>query len=194
MVLVTGANSFQGMHIVDQLLEHGYRVRGAVRDAEKAVWTAKVFKERRGAGRYTTAVIPDMAVRHAYDLAIRGCSGVIHCASVTELNPNPHEVVTPSMAGVLNALEAAEKEPTVQRFVYCSCISAAVSHDRGVRNAVTSESWNLLDFEDAWGPQPYEPDRVLAVQASAKMQAEQAVWRWFWAHRPPFVLNTGEFG
>ena len=191
---MTGANSFQGLHIVDQLLQHGFRVRGTIRDAEKAVWTAKLFRDRYGPGRYTTAVIPDMAAQHAFDIAARGCAGVVHVASVTTPSSDPHEVITPSIAGALNALEAAAKEPNVRRVVLTSCASAAVSHDRAVRNVVGGESWNLFDFEDAWGPptEDGQGSRVPAVLASAKMQAEQAVWKWVTERRPAFVVNSGE--
>ena len=89
LVLVIGANSWQGLHIVDQLLERGYRVRGTVRDADKAVWTAKYFRNKYGAGRYTTAVIPDMAAKYAFDIAVHGCSGVVHVASVMSMSPDP---------------------------------------------------------------------------------------------------------
>ena len=177
LILVTGANSWQGLHIVDQLLDQGYRVRGTVRDAEKAVWTGKYFKDRYGAGRYTTSIIQDMAKQFAFDIAVRGCSGVIHVASVTKASPDPDEIITPSIAGAINALEAAAREAGVKRFVYCSSVAAAVSHDRGVRNEITSESWNMLDFEDAWAPPPYQADRLRPVQASSKMQTEAAVWR-----------------
>ena len=193
LVLVTGANSWQGMHIVDQLLEHGYRVRGTVRDAEKAVWTSKYFKDRYGAGRYTTAVIPDMVPQGAFDLAARGCSGVIHVASNTSFSPDPNVVIPPSIAGAVNALEAAAKEPQVKRFVYCSSVSAAVNSGTGVRNHVTSDSWNMSAFSKAWEPPPYEDDRCWAVYCSSKMQTEQAVWRWYKERRPQFVLNAGKY-
>ena len=169
LVLVTAANSWQGIHIVDQLLERGYRVRGTVRDAEKAIWTSKFFGDKYGAGRFTTAVIPDMAAQGAFNIAVRGCAGVVHVASVTSMSSNPDDVVTPSIAGALNALEAAALEPNVTRFVHCSAVSAAISHDRGKRHEVTSQSWNMLDFNDAWAPPPYKEDRALAVSASSKM-------------------------
>jgi len=195
LVLVTGANSWQGMHIVDQLLEHGYRVRGAVRDAEKAISTVKYFTNKYGAGQYTTAVIPDMIPQGAYDIAARGCSGLIHVASIMTFSPDPNEVITPSIAGVLNALEAAAKEPNMKRFVYCSAAAAAVSQGTGMRNEVTNESWNMSAFKTAWeAPPPYDADRAWAVFSSSKMQAEQTVWRWYHARRPQFALNTGRLG
>ena len=180
------------MHVVDQLLHHGYRARGTVRDAEKAVWTSKYFKEKYGVGRYTTAIIQDMSKQHAFDIAIRSCAGIVHVASVTTPSSNPNEVITPSIAGAINALEAAHKEVNLKRFVMCSSASAAVSCYRGERNEVTSESWNMLDFEDAWAAEPFDDGRVHAVAASSKMQTEAAVWRWYNRRKPRFVLNTGE--
>lgn len=192
LILVTGANGWQGMHVVDQLLEHGYRVRGTVRDAEKAVWTSRYFEDKHGPGKYTTAVIPDMVPRGAFDIAAKGCAGIIHVASVMTFSPDPNEVIAPSIAGALNALEAAAREPSIRRFIYCSASAAAVAQGTGVRSEVTNESWNMAAFRAAWEPPPYEIDRAWAVFASSKMQTEQAVWRWYHAKRPLFTLTTGK--
>ena len=192
LILVTGANSWQGFHIVNQLLERGYRVRGTVRDPDKAVWTAKYFRDQFGPGRYLTAIIPDMAVRGAFNLAIRGCSGVIHTAHVTSMSGNPNDVVTPSIAGALNALEAAVLEPLVTRFVYTSSVNATISHERNEPNEVNSQSWNMMDFRDAWSPPPYGEDRAFPTYNASKMQTEAAVWKWHDTKKPHFVLNSGE--
>lgn len=197
LILVTAANSFQGMHIVDQLLAHGYRVRGTVRDAAKAVWTSKYFRDKYGPGRYTTAVIPDMIPRDAFDLAVRNCSGVIHCASVTTLSADPTKVIAPSIAGALNALGSAAREAGVTRFVLCSAATAAVDSGSSMKPVdVTSTSWNMECFYTAWNGSPkHESDmeRAWAVQCAAKMQTEQAAWRWYREQRPSFVFNTGMF-
>jgi NAD(P)-dependent dehydrogenase (short-subunit alcohol dehydrogenase family) len=198
LILVTAANSFQGIQIVDQLLAHGYRVRGAVRDAAKAVWTSKLFKHKYGPGRYTTSIVSDMVPRNAYDLAVRSCAGVIHCASVTKLDPDPTKTIAPSIAGALNALASASRESSVKRFVYCSALTAAVDPTIGRLNHVTYESWNMECFQAAWnGPisnkAESDMERAWSVQCAAKFQTEQAVWRWYREQRPEFDLNTGEF-
>lgn len=38
LVVVTGANCNISSHVVDQLLQRGYRVRGIVRDVSKSQW------------------------------------------------------------------------------------------------------------------------------------------------------------
>lgn len=193
LVLVTGANGWLGMHVVDQLIEHGYRVRGTVRDAAKAEWTGKYFRDKYRPGKFFPVVVPDMVPQGAFDIAARGCSGIVHVASVMTLSGNPDDVITPSIAGALNALEAAAREPSVKRFVYCSAAAAAVPQGSRMGEEVTNESWNMSALKTAWEPPPYDVDRAWAVFASSKMQAEQTVWRWYRARRPQFVLNTGTF-
>jgi nucleoside-diphosphate-sugar epimerase len=42
-VLVTGANGFVAMHVVDQLLKAGYAVRGTVRNETKSAHIKQTF-------------------------------------------------------------------------------------------------------------------------------------------------------
>ncbi|KAK3675607.1 hypothetical protein LTR78_004691 [Recurvomyces mirabilis] len=166
LVLVTGANGWHGMHICDQLLQHGYRVRGTVRDERNAMSLAKYFESKYGAAQFQPAIVPDMVVQGAYSAAVQGCTGVVHSASVMTFDTDPHEVVTPSIAGALHALEAAAAEPGVRRFVYCSATAAAVMQGDGKRNEVTHESWNMAAFRTAWGTASDDEARGFAVFAS----------------------------
>ncbi|QIW96929.1 hypothetical protein AMS68_002447 [Peltaster fructicola] len=189
-VLVTGANGWLASHVIDKLLSLGYCVRGTVRDDDKAVWTTQTFCDKYGPDRYTACIVPEMSEPGAYNLAIKGCSGIIHIASVTTFSTHAHDVIPPTIMGALNALEAAAKEPKVRCFVYCSSVTAAASRGGGLRKEVTSESWNMGVFKAAWDRLPTENlDRAWSVFASSKMQAEQAVWKWYREKRPNFVLN-----
>jgi len=71
-VLVTGANGYLGMHVVDQLLTSGYKVRGTVRDSEKAQWTTEYFDEKYGKGNYEASVVADLSQEGAFDHLIKG--------------------------------------------------------------------------------------------------------------------------
>ncbi|TKA22296.1 hypothetical protein B0A50_08021 [Salinomyces thailandicus] len=92
LVLVTGANSFHDLHIVDQLLLSGYRVWWQVRSAEKAMWTSEYLSDRYGSDKYTTAIVPDMLPQGASDLAAFHCSGYVHVAAIMTFSSNPQEV------------------------------------------------------------------------------------------------------
>jgi uncharacterized protein YbjT (DUF2867 family) len=71
LILITGANSYISAHCIEQALEAGYRVRGAVRDAEKSKWLYSHF-ERYGSGKFELVRVADMANDGAYDEAMKG--------------------------------------------------------------------------------------------------------------------------
>lgn len=71
-VLVTGANSYIGSHVADQLLLLGYKVRGTARDATKAKRVQDLFDKKYGTGKFEGVVVPDMSVEGAYDEVIKG--------------------------------------------------------------------------------------------------------------------------
>lgn len=134
-----------------------------------------------------------MALPGAFDVAVRGCAGVVHCASVTNFSPDPTEVITPSIAGALNLLESAAMELSIKRVVVTSSTMAASAAGANTRAEIASDSWNMSAFSAAWQPPPYDKDpmRPWEVYCSSKLQMEQAAWRWCGDHRPHFVLNTG---
>ncbi len=72
LVLVTGANGWIASHVVDQLLQAGFNVRGTSRDASKAEWLQDYVAETYGTQRFEVAVVPDMSVEGAFDDAVKG--------------------------------------------------------------------------------------------------------------------------
>ncbi|KAK0284617.1 hypothetical protein LTR91_002334 [Friedmanniomyces endolithicus] len=74
LVLVTGVNGFLGCHVADQLLAHGYRVRGTVRDAAKNAWIPGHFEENYGAGKLELVEVKDLSAEGALDEAVKGKS------------------------------------------------------------------------------------------------------------------------
>lgn len=71
-VLVTGANGLLGSHTADQFLEHGYKVRGTVRDAEKNAWLQALFDNKYGKGSFELFEVPDLTVDGAFHEAVKG--------------------------------------------------------------------------------------------------------------------------
>ena len=71
LVLVTGVNGYIASHIAKHLLEHGYRVRGTVRDAYKADYMHALFDEY-GEDAFKTQIVKDMAADGAFDEVVKG--------------------------------------------------------------------------------------------------------------------------
>ncbi|XTI84528.1 hypothetical protein V2W45_1339567 [Cenococcum geophilum] len=92
LVLVTGVNGFIGSHIADQLLAHGYHVRGTVRDVAKAEWMSEFFKSRHPDDQFELVAVPDnvkgrltrseVGMLAGPALAGLGAAGVVHVASI----------------------------------------------------------------------------------------------------------------
>lgn len=72
IVLVSGSNGWIASHIVDQLLQAGYNVRGTSREVAKAQWLKEYVERAYGPGRFEIAVVPDMGVEGAFDEAVNG--------------------------------------------------------------------------------------------------------------------------
>jgi nucleoside-diphosphate-sugar epimerase len=190
-ILVTGATGCLGSHTVKQFLERGYKVRGTVRDLDKASWLVQdIFKSYADRGEFELALVPDFAADNAFDDAINGVSAITHIASIVNFDPDPNNVVTGTVAGVNNILEAALKEQSVKEFVYTSSFLAATMPVPGNKAVVTRDSWNDFALEAAWASPPYEPTRAPAVYAASKVAAEKAVWKFAQDRNPQFSVNT----
>lgn len=191
LVLVTGATGFVASHVIIQLLERGYRVRGTVRDLDKASWLTKdAFATYAGRGDLELVTVADLGAEHAFDDAMDGIAAIVHVASVVTFAPDPHEVVPRTVKGATSILEAALQAPSVRSFVYTSSIVAATPVRAGNTTHVGHDTWNEEAERLAWAPPPYEPSRGGAVYAASKAAAERAVWDFVATRRPPFRVST----
>lgn len=212
-VLVTGANGFIGSHIADQFIKNGYRVRGTTRDPEKHAWIKNVLENTHGQGQFELVAVPDMQADGAFDDAVKGMhmildftsihaaslsvigvgvTAVVHTATTYSMDPNPHNVIPGTVAGVKNALMAAAKEPTVKRFVLTSSSASALIPRPNEEVTVTTDTWNEMIIKEAYRDPPYEPERAYPVYAASKTLAEKEAWRFVQENNPGFVLNTGK--
>lgn len=90
-----------------------------------------------------------------------------------------------------HTLEAANKEPSVKRFVFTSSSTAATNPVPNKEFDIDTSSWNQVAIDKAWAPPPYEePDRAWNVYGASKTQAEQAVWKFVKENSPHFETNT----
>jgi nucleoside-diphosphate-sugar epimerase len=193
LVLVTGANGYVGSQIAKHFLEHGYKVRGTVRDLKKASWLVNdVFKTYADSGNLELVHVHDLAADHAFDEAVRGVSAIAHVATVVTFDPDPKNVIPQTVRGVVSILEAALQETSVKEFVYTSSIVAAVIPQPGVNTHVDSDTWNDAIVQMVSAPPPSEPNpaRGSMVYMASKVEAEKAVWKFVMDKKPHFSVNT----
>lgn len=190
-ILVTGASGYIGANIVREALDLGYHVRGTARSQEKADNTKKSFKNHPN---YTAVIVPDFVhPSAAIDESVKGIDAVILVASDTSFNDDPKVVVDGVVAGTLNFLRAAAKEPSVKRFVLTSSSMAALTPIPNKEITATSKSWNDEAVDVAWnkkgqgiGPNPYP----FVVYGASKVAGEKAFWKFIQEEKPSFVANT----
>ena len=169
-VLVTGASGFIAGHCVSELTEHGYQVRGTVRDPAKADHLAGLAE----------LVSADLESDAGWAEAVAGCAYVLHVASPFPLEDpaNEDELVRPAVEGTLRVLHAAAASGTVKRVVLTSSV-AAVRPARPGGETLTEDDWADIDSDDA-----YQKSKTLA---------ERAAWEYAHAEGRPelVVINPG---
>ncbi|KAJ5606603.1 hypothetical protein N7510_009384 [Penicillium lagena] len=189
-VLVTGATGFLASHIVKEFLERGYKVRGTVRDLVRAAWLNNLFKSYAERNEFELCLVPDLAVDHAFDDAVKGMSAIAHVATITSFDPDPHNVIPPAVKGVRSIMEAALTEPMVKELVFTSSFLATAMAVPGINTHVDDNTWNDTASQLAWAPPPYEPKRAGPVYSASKVASEKAVWEFVKEKNPHFTVNV----
>lgn len=168
-VLVTGVSGYLAGHIVTDLQDHGYEVRGTVRSLANTAATAHLTG--------VELVQADLGADAGWAEAVAGCRFVVHAASPFPSDEPEHEdeLVRPAVDGALRVLRAADAAG-VERVVLTSSVAAVrVGHHK-----VCTEA----DWSDPAQCNPYEKSKTLA---------ERAAWE-FARSRPDFelaVINPG---
>lgn len=187
-ILITGATSFVGTHVIETFLEHGYKVRGQVRNDASALKVQKAFPT--AGASLTTVSVADITAPGAFDAAVKDVSGVIHCASpfVMQVENNERDLLDPAIKGTTRILEAvAAHAPQVKRVVITSSFAAIVDPLQGARPGYTytEADWNPTTYDDA----VKTSDGAVAYCAS-KTLAEKAAWEFVEAKKPGFTVST----
>jgi UDP-glucose 4-epimerase len=166
LAIVTGAAGFIGSHMVDLLLEKGYRVRGI-----DNLCGGRTANLEQHAGSPDFTLDPrDLRSVSASDPAFKGATYVFHFAGIGDIVPSidrPVDYVSANVMGTVQALEAA-RHAGVHKFVY-----AASSSCYGIAT-------ELPTSEHA----PIAPQYPYAL---SKYQGEQAVLHWGQVYQLPIV-------
>jgi dihydroflavonol-4-reductase len=168
-VLVTGATGFIAQHIILQLLEAGYDVRGTARGEGRTEEVATILAAHLSPAHQPRlsesfeVVSADLLADQGWDDAVQDCRFVLHVASpFPPQNPkNEDDLIIPARDGALRVLRAA-KAANVERVVMTSSI-AAVLYGRAHDHVFTEDDWS-----DVNGPHigAYEKSKTLAERAA----------------------------
>ncbi|KAH6715236.1 hypothetical protein BKA61DRAFT_722126 [Leptodontidium sp. MPI-SDFR-AT-0119] len=161
-ILVTGVNGMVASNIASLLLEMGYKVRGTVRNVEKASWMQEKFDKLYGKNNFELVSVADLADEGAFDEAVKGVSGIAHVASIVG-HFDPNTGIPGVIDDAVNTLKSAAKEPSVKAFVYTSS------------SCIGPDSWNEHAIKVAW---------------VRKAEAEAASWKFMKETKPAFVFNA----
>ena len=110
-ILVTGASGYVALHVVDQLLKAGHRVRGTVRSLTNAEKVAPLKMLGESAQHPLELVEADLLDASSWAKAVEDIDIVMHVASPVTINPSiPDDaIIRPALEGTLNVLNAAQR-------------------------------------------------------------------------------------
>ncbi|MDB5506630.1 MAG: NAD-dependent epimerase/dehydratase family protein [Devosia sp.] len=172
LILVTGASGFVGKWCVVRALEHGYRVRGTIRSAEKAMQVrdtvvALLGEEPASRLELVTADILDDA---GWAEAMQGVKAVLHvAAAIRGDEPKDQSVVIrPAVEGTARVMRFAHAAG-IGRVVLTSSIATVGyghGHTTGKRVYDETHFTNLDGIKWKW------------AYCIGKTQAERAAWEY----------------
>jgi len=167
IVLVTGATGFIASHLILELIERGYTVRGTARSAEKAGALNAILSAYAGKPVEIELVSLDLTRDEGWAEAMEGVDFVQHVASpFPPTQPkHPDDLIIPAREGALRALRAA-KAAGVKRVVLTSSV-AAVDNGWGPAGPEVYDETSWTTFE---GPEP------VPAYSQSKTYAERAAW------------------
>jgi UDP-glucose 4-epimerase len=166
IAVVTGAAGFIGSHMVDLLLERGYRVRGI---DNLLAGRLENLKQHQGEPRFA---LEERDVRSLTpgDPVLQGAEFVIHFAGIGDIVPSidrPTEYMSVNVMGTVHALEAA-RHAGVRKFVY----------------AASSSCYGLAEELPTTEAAPIQPQYPYAL---SKYNGEEAVLHWGSVYKLPVV-------
>ena len=172
LILVTGATGFIGGALVRRLVDHGKRVRCALRQPIAV----------RGA---ETVVVGEIGSQTQWQEAVSGVNVVVHLAGVAHLAATPHS------AGVHRAVNASGTSSLVQAAVAAGVKRLVFVSSIGVNGETSGE--RPFREEDAANPEgPYAVSKFEAEQRLVALAAAQAI-EWC-IIRPPMVYGPNAQG
>ena len=161
-ILVTGASGYIGLHVIAQLIDRGYLVKGSLRSRDRESEVRNALSKVVNTENKLEICELDLLKDDGWDDAAQGCEYVIHVASplVQKAPDDENQVIEPAKQGLIRALESSIKNK-VKRFVMTSSFSAVgYGHDKDVFD------------ESHWT----NPKKNIGAYNKSKAIAEKTMW------------------
>ncbi|KAF5366694.1 hypothetical protein D9757_013584 [Collybiopsis confluens] len=175
-ILVSGANGFVSLWVVEYLLKKGYSVRGTVRSANKGKHLRELFKSH--GDKLEIVEVADISKEGAFDKAVEGVDAVLHLASpFTDKVSSAEELIRPAVDGTVSILKSAKKNSTTLKRVVITSSMASVMDLHPVPSNFTEADWNTHSpaevKKSGLGAGP------IHVYLASKTLAEKAAWDYY---------------
>ena len=185
LVLVSGASGYVACHVIKQLQDAGYRVRGTVRSLKNETKCQPIRDLCPNAAHPIDLVEADLLDANSWSKAVEGCTYVLHTASPlpAEDPKDDDELIKPAVEGTLNVLRAAKDAASVKRVVVTGSLASVVGGLCGENGKTYSEE----DFHDP-------ESKPMQAYPKSKLMAEKAAWDFVKADDVKFelaVMNPG---
>lgn len=179
-VLVTGAAGYLASWIVETLLNEGHAVHATVRDVNDH---PKIRHLLDLSDRFPDMLLlfeADLLREGSFDLAMVGCSVVIHTASPYTLDkPKNREdqLIRPALNGTLNVVASVNRTNTVRRVVLTSSVAALYNDACDVGPSVNhTVQEDDINHNTDIGHNPYAYAKTIAERAAWEAQKQQNRW------------------
>ena len=149
-VLVTGASGYIAGHIIQQLLQNGYNVRGTVRSLKdhKTKYKQLYDLQNENTGKLEL-VEANLLSDDKWDDAINGCSYVMSVASpVPRANDKPKQMIETAVEGIKRILSVCLKyKSQIKRFIFTSSVATMVYTAQNAKGPISlfkASDWTEL--------------------------------------------------
>jgi len=194
-VLVTGATGYIARHLIAQLLDQGYTVRGTARSLSSLAPLRSdltPFLQDPTSIDRLSLVASDLTQTSGWAEAAAGCAYVHHVASPIPSAPpkDRDELIIPARDGTLRVLRAS-LDSDVRRVVLTSSLAAVLYGVDRTGKVFTEADWSNPDDPRIGA---YEQSKTIAEQAAWAFMAERSRGRMELATINPGLVLGPMFG
>ncbi|AOW01386.1 YALI0B08052p [Yarrowia lipolytica CLIB122] len=192
-ILVTGATGFIAGQVIADLLNHGHKVLGTVRQLSKASKLQEAFPEAHKSGKLTFATLSD--VRSQDELKAIFASHpeiavVMHTASPFFYNSEDvvKDLLEPALEGTRSVLQVTQDAGhNVHKVVLTSSVASMLDpfRNKDPSYVATEATWNPVTWDQA-----AESNNAELAYVASKTFAEQEAWKFVESTKPRFSLTT----